>query len=1072
MTLNLFLELFVIAWNIGLILWNLAVQVWNAAVPLVGMLIYVFLEIFVTILNNVVQLLGQIDIYALLKPVMEILQSVVKILVEVIQALVSVAVPLIEAMGKIIGALINIVFKVVEALWPIVQWILDILFKLLEPILQVVVALVQWFFSIFSAAKLAQRSLLGLEELQGSGPFDRFHSQAYSSAYDSAIRYWDRKTYRDAKNLEIKTINAFSLRHPARSLDYYWTVHRPFLARVTYPGVSVFKGVYENPNGDSGQASRGARSLLAFAHERQLLSADELKELHEPALSHEEYWARFDKSPSDHLDWYHMQHNEKEHRRREIVERVEKKLVEQYGKERLETFIQGLDDTPIENVHRKLLAIETEGKKKEEDKHFFSDELDQPMECNSKMCGGKGKAMRHPVHKLREMSWKRKNQPYGGSKWKEPGESEASWNRRRFIHVTAWSQAALEGVDVLSYHMQNPLLKKHTRDMWKRLTGHDELHSFFEEKYEKYSNFYEYVHDNIPDLSELPLFKRLKQEDPEKDTRPYYSDFMKSVKVHRRRNAATGRKMLFVELPDEEEHSVHQRSLLEAGDTQGYEEAQRHARWHSNVREWISQLRNDPQKRYHAKVARKLFSIEDDEFDNGLYGEWKDRELDGTGFTSGGLPFAPNPIPDAQQINNESQRRNAVLNSQRPKPDASVPLFELLAETDCYTTPIRNPLCMPSFPESWSIGSTPQITWPPNATSDLDCSYLYCQPPRNLLDWQAYFSWCWIWDGIQTIRIIISAVSAPFTTSIGILNTKYGPWLGWLLEPLLAFPPGVEPEGIDWVCFAIFGPYSLWLLGFVGWMIYIFVVPLFMFFADLVISWLAFSAIFVAADVENVERLKQTDWFFYRTAADRQTNIAHPGRAAPTPSFRQPTGAEHVGTPDPSQGSSVGNFPAVQPSGAEVFSRQSPYSEPRMDARSRRAIEAFEEALLDAASELGMPSRLYSSGGRPTALGRAIDICFGWLGWIGGSSVASNHISMFERTFNPFLLSYQMSPYWMYQKLNYHRKRRKIDLHYSPVQGTYQRGFTERSQDDIGRALYPERFDKKRPPPRSDGDIV
>ena len=542
---NVLLELFVICWNIGILLWNMAVQIWNAAVPLIGMVIYIVMELVITIMNKVMTLLGEINVYALFKPLMEILESLVKILVEVIQALVSVAIPLIEAMAKIIGAIIQVVFAVVQALWPVVQWVLETLFKLLEPVLQIVIDMVGFFLNLFAAAGMMQRSLLSLEDLEarsgGSrGPFDQFHYTAYGNAYSIANKYWGRKTYQKAKMTEAAEINRIVAMHPARSFDYYWTVHRPYLQTISYSTAApIYKGAYEGPMGDSGGPSRGARTLLSLARKRNLLSLDEMKELQEPAVSHDEYWKRFDDSPEDHIEWYKQLHYGKEQRKRDIVQSVQRKLLDLSG-DQLKHPSSELDDESLaRSLHRQLLALEDEAPSSPppEKRSPFEGELHKKVLCKGLACGGHGKILDHPVHKLREMSWARKTRPYEGSRYRDPGQSEQEYViTLHFLYVSNFSypgtttrasslsrrgrkrcskpttrlggtQLSCFIFSVFSFNFssryaQHPVLKRHARDFWNRTTGHEDLHSWYENVHARYGNFYEFVHDKFWDFSD------------------------------------------------------------------------------------------------------------------------------------------------------------------------------------------------------------------------------------------------------------------------------------------------------------------------------------------------------------------------------------------------------------------------------------------------------------------------------------------------------------------------------------------------------------------------------------------
>ena len=60
------------------------------------MLIYLIVEVVTDLLTEVVQILGQINLYAILQPVVSLLQEVAGFAIEIIQAVISVALSIIQ----------------------------------------------------------------------------------------------------------------------------------------------------------------------------------------------------------------------------------------------------------------------------------------------------------------------------------------------------------------------------------------------------------------------------------------------------------------------------------------------------------------------------------------------------------------------------------------------------------------------------------------------------------------------------------------------------------------------------------------------------------------------------------------------------------------------------------------------------------------------------------------------------------------------------------------------------------------------------------------------------------------
>jgi hypothetical protein len=1067
--LNMWLTLSVFAWNLFVLFWNLLVQIWNAMAPIIGMLLYIALESMVTMVTNIVKLLGEVHLYALLKPFMEILQQLAAILVEIIQALCTVAIPALNVMAKVIGAVINVIFQVVDQLFPIVQWVLIDLFTALASILQLVVAVVNWAVSYFSA-----RSLLGLEDQPGGGPWDGFHQTTYAQMYAKASPYWGRKSYQQAKMQEIDIINQMNAQHPRRSFDYYWTVHRPHLQHLqSANAVPIFKGVQENRGGGGGGAGR--RTLLSVATERKLLTDDEVRVLETVVpVTRDEYWARYDRSPADHHEWYKQQLQAHITRQNEIISRLPRDILELVEEQEGNSY-----DAPVQNP--------------------WQNELHKKVRCRSVACGGVGTPLPHPILTLRNVSWERQERETPReSPWKSPHQTQEEWDRERFIYVHAGSQALLGAIDITAFYLQDPQLQKHASTAWRQVTGHDDFHSFFEKEHTEHGNFYEFVHDKFSGLSDLPGLKELKEQDPSALQYPYYSDWLRAVRLEQRRNR-NGRKLTYVVVPEEDSNEVTaQRRLMSV------EEDALMRQWRQQTRNTIAAIRNNDEYQQHlgrVYEATRAAVPDDDATVEDLYEEdatWMpvaERRLLGS-FANGSLPFQPNPFPNADSINAEASRRQGVLNSQRTTSTAYLPLFQLLAETNCYDSTPRNPLCLPFIPTKWLIKKTPQITWPTQLNGTLDCSYLYCDPPHELT-FSTIVNWCWIRNGLQSIRFVVSALAPLFTGSIGQLISKYGAWLGWLLRPLLVFPPGYVPTENDWVCFIVFGPYALWFLALNVLLFVLFIWPLIVWLTDLILSWEALYGMFVGADSMRWDALRQTDWYFYRVSRDPYVGgVVPPTRTGPgTPAYKQPpTGGEHLPVPSAASQFTGGNnlsayFPQVQsaggaitttPDSANSFRRASPYTDQStieeykarqeqifsnvasQEERTRHALGMLEEALLESVQEMGMPARqsaISSEASSSSWWNRALR----WWREMNGANVTVADVTQFERTYGSLLTSYQMAPYWIWQRKNYLATQRRIKWTESPIEGPYKRGYTRQTHDKFAQQHYPHRFPSPNP---------
>jgi hypothetical protein len=1011
--LNVAIRIFVVLWNIGLLLWNVFVGVWNGMVPLIGMLIYIAMELLVTIMNLVVKILGSINVTALFQPFVAILKILVQVVLEVLQALISAAISALMILSKIIGALVNVVMKVVQALLPIVQWVLQILFKVLQPILFIIQIIAGLFSKIAGGGGKMLRMLLAHNprpELNDSGSrFDNLHQQAYGQAYPSASRHWGRSAYSTAKNTEQAIINDFLERNPVQSFDYYWSVNRPYLSSITYANVHPYTGTYENVYGDDPRLlyQQGAgRRLMDAAHNRGLLSVEEHDLITNPAqdMSNEAYWKLHDhhktRNSHEHVEWYQRQYFEKHIKRQNSLQGLRRRLLD-------------LNETL---PHAELLTdAEHHAQDPRQNKKHWDGELHKKVRCQNAVCGGKGAHLPHPVHQLRDLSYKRQQQPNHELLGKSKNQTVEEFHKDRFIHMSVAIEALHAGNEKLAWHLMNPVLHKHFHDAFRRTTGYESVNHMVHDLHEEHGDFYQILHRGLSAIGDHPLLVWGRSFDPDAKTRPFYSDWIKTVEVRERREQGTGRKILTVELPSDEDHATRRR-LLEDMDPESIEYADQVSQWHRETR-----MRLD---REHRQYESHLDSTE-------LDPDFEQTHNPGRRILSNpDLPFAPNPVPNSGDINAEAQRRQNVLQGNVKNPQSAITVFDLLTGTDCFTTTPRNPLCLFSLPASFQINNTPQIIWPENATGDDFCDYLYRPIPREAGNWRAWISPDWFFNAFQSVRIILSALSSVLTNSLGLLDKQYGQWIGWVIQPFLAFPPGYMPNGIDWVCFAIYTPYAWMLCAAIGLLFYTVVKPALALALETIVSWTVFSGLFIAQEQARQERLKETDQMFLRASKMKQMNVPH--------------------QLDPSI-TAVKGVPTVMDVGGR-YRQSNPYSDklpaehiPHSHEHEDRALAALERALLEASEEMGMPHHYEM----PELVRRwpFMQYVLDLLSLGSGAQVTYEHLRHFEHRYNWFLHSYQFSPLWIYQRMNYLRKQRKIALHYSPLEGPLRRGYTEHTTE-------------------------
>ena len=846
--LNLALQVFRLFWNLAIILWNLAVMVWNAAAPIIGMILYVALEVLTKLLTAVVQILGSIDVYALFRPFIEILEVVTRMMVEVIQALVSAAMSLLQALAKIIGALITVVVSVVKILFPIVKWVVGLLFKLLFPVLKVVISIVSWFLNFFNMMA-ARRSLLALssvdaverayarlafvrDQLNAHGSATplfarRLHSfadadmeggafaQGWSSLHDSmypsvnwaASRHFSNEASNRAADTELQVMLRIMDETQLHDFSYYWIVNRPILMRID--GGAMPADVYTGEVGTTADARKtdfafaqfvphapSGRALLEFTAARNLLSKEDHEVLsREEPLSADEYWRRFDSADGREsaLAWYSHVHYEHQFKRQRAMQRLRDVIRTTRFDSEAEYYEHFSDGTMTvapsmsyeefkrlqEDVHeadRIAVGLPPRSRKRA---HAFADDLDARHPCKSAACGGEGHTLPHAVHTLRRLSHKRQRH-HEQMSWRPPSMTQEEYEKSRMIHVHVVGHAANEAMDTLKWHLQNPHLHQHVRNAWKRVTGYEDVGQAFDAYHRHYRDPGEWMLSRIGSLSDWMGFRWLAERDPEFESRPWFGDWARrehntqegAAAFHTRRLNALGENM-----------SGHRRLLeLEPRDAEYYQ--------HWFMRKPLSDI-----NAFFTETVAPVPNYAE------VAASRRRRELNA-------LPFDLPDVPDAYERLQESKDRQAAIDAQKPQPKAKLPLFELLTQTDCFTTTPRNPLCLPMIPPEYQINEIPEVVWPPEATADDSfCAPTFKRVDRCLTCWKTYVNLRWVYNAIQIPRLILSSIPV-FTNTLYQLGQTY-PFLRWLFQLPLAKPLGSTPSSLDYVCIMIYAPVSL-----------------------------------------------------------------------------------------------------------------------------------------------------------------------------------------------------------------------------------------------------------------------
>lgn len=154
---------FVIALNI--LVMRILFQIWNIFVPLLGMILYVVVDILVAVFRAVFEILGSIDIMPIISTYLEFNFIIIDIYLQVIMVFLEVGMAIMQIMVEVISFVVEMIMYAISLWVDILFWILDYLFRILEPILfavQALVAAFTWMLNAKSSMNFSSRKLLSL----------------------------------------------------------------------------------------------------------------------------------------------------------------------------------------------------------------------------------------------------------------------------------------------------------------------------------------------------------------------------------------------------------------------------------------------------------------------------------------------------------------------------------------------------------------------------------------------------------------------------------------------------------------------------------------------------------------------------------------------------------------------------------------------------------------------------------------------------------------------------------------------------------------------------------------------
>lgn len=136
--INVLITLFNLFFMIFIVILSILIMIWNLIVPFIGMILYVVVNVILTILADVFNIIGSVDWEPIISAIMNIIMVLVDIVLQILMVLIKVGMEILVALSNIISILVEVLLTAIKIILPIVIWIVQLLFKVLEPILKVI----------------------------------------------------------------------------------------------------------------------------------------------------------------------------------------------------------------------------------------------------------------------------------------------------------------------------------------------------------------------------------------------------------------------------------------------------------------------------------------------------------------------------------------------------------------------------------------------------------------------------------------------------------------------------------------------------------------------------------------------------------------------------------------------------------------------------------------------------------------------------------------------------------------------------------------------------------------------
>lgn len=156
--LNVIIILFNLFFALFIFILRIAIMIWNILVPFLFMILTLVIDVFVTVLADIFNIIGSIDWEPIINSIMQLVMPIVDMVMQIIMVFIKVGLEVVQSLSNVMHFLMEIIMIYVKVLVEIFTWVFKLLYPIIQPILKVIGAFFGAIASIFGGSSSAASS--------------------------------------------------------------------------------------------------------------------------------------------------------------------------------------------------------------------------------------------------------------------------------------------------------------------------------------------------------------------------------------------------------------------------------------------------------------------------------------------------------------------------------------------------------------------------------------------------------------------------------------------------------------------------------------------------------------------------------------------------------------------------------------------------------------------------------------------------------------------------------------------------------------------------------------------------